>query len=246
MNNYLTGLESVLNEGSLKETHSSNFKFISIDDIKYNSFNKYRQTEENIQIIKKSIEEAGLLNALVVVKDNDDKYLLISGHGRLAAIKRLKEYNFQGTVHNNDEVPCFIDKTNRTTLENNLNVLRANAQKEESIDNKVDNVKKAEEIYLEYRKQGLITVSDETNKRKWISAITGYSESSIKLYLQKIHKKQTQSSSKTLTNEKAIDKIIKLLHNISDILNDVQNEKEVMNNQEIKYLLFELHRKYEK
>ena len=50
---FKTGLEDVLNKGSLKEINQSNFKFIDKELIIENPFNADRQTEENILKVKK-------------------------------------------------------------------------------------------------------------------------------------------------------------------------------------------------
>lgn len=216
-----TGLEGLMSSASLKETNPSGFKFVDINKIIDNDFNADRQTPENIEIIKNSIEKTGLLNALLVVPEKD-KYLLISGHGRLAALKKLDTYSFQGIIHHTDEVPVFIDRTKRSDIENDLNVIRANAQKDEQVSDKIETVRKVEEIYLLLRQNRHITEADNETKRHFISSITGYSESSVKLYLQKL-KPKVDTGKKKKPKEKPLPKIIDELNNKVDELKLTHN-----------------------
>lgn len=198
----LSGLEKVLNEASLAEAKTSGFKFIDINKIQLNELNNGRQNEENIDLIKNSIAESGLINALVVYP-NGDFYKLISGHGRLKALQELNEYQFQGKVYSNEMVPVFIDKTNRSVDELALCLLKANAQKDETLDEKLERVKLACEIYTNYRQEGKINTEDKITKRAWIAQATGYSQSSVRDYLTKIFKPENQQKV-----EKTLDPIL--------------------------------------
>ncbi|MDY6063032.1 MAG: ParB N-terminal domain-containing protein [Erysipelotrichaceae bacterium] len=233
-----TGLEGLMSSASLKEINPSGFKFVDINKIIDNPFNKTRQTEDNIDIIKKSIISAGLLTALIVIPKND-KYMLISGHGRLAALKKLDKYLFNGMEHTTDEVPVFIDKSNRSQIENDLNVIRANSQKDEQVSDKIETVRKVEEIYLLLRQNHHITEADNETKRHFISSITGYSESSVKLYLQKL-KPKVDTGKKKKPKEKPLPKIIdelnnkvdelKLTHNLAKLSKTYPQEFEIIKN----------------
>ncbi len=207
---FKTGLEDVLNKGSLKEINQSNFKFIDKELIIENPFNADRQTEENILKVKNSILESGLINPLIVV-EKDGKYMIISGHARFAALQSIPEYNFQGNKRSNELIPVLIDKTMRSSLEKDLLVLKANAQKEETQKDKLNNVKKAQEIYLKLRDEKIITNQDKVKKREWIAQSLGYSESTVQRYLSEIN---TDENSKQI---KEIDECTTLLKKIDDI-----------------------------
>lgn len=225
----LTGLENLVNKASLTETNPFNTKFIPVNKIMEHEFNSGRQTAENIDKLKRSIQDAGLLHPLLVYSVGN-QYKLIAGHGRLKAIQQLKDYRFNGAVYLADEVPVIIDKTKRDDVDYQVNILRSNAQKDESIEDKLLTVSKAETIYLNYRESGLLTEEDKTNKRKWISEVTGYSESSVRDYLAKLHKK-SKSKFATLKPEKAIQVSKKLkkacrnLEKIRETLDELVDEE---------------------
>lgn len=218
----LTGLENLVNTASLNETNPFNTKFISINKLEEHEFNDGRQTKENVGLIKQSIIDAGLLQPLLVYKLQNGNYKIISGHGRYRAIKELKEYKFNGTTYDSDEIPVIIDREEKQDDDYKLNILRSNAQKDETVDDKVLNVKKAEELYLKLRSEDKITIDDHTTKRRWISEITGYSESSVKLYLNKILNKT--SKNKNIVDDdfekENFKKINKYLRKVDELLQE--------------------------
>lgn len=233
----IDSLKSIMTSASLKEANSSNFKFVDINKIIENPFNDGRQNEENIQNIKESIEQAGLLNALIVVPEKD-KYMLISGHARLKALKELNVYTFNGVAHYTDEVPVFINNSISSTLEKNLNVIRANGQKDETVEDKIETTKKVLEIYNIYRKDGRFT--EKENKRHFISTITGYSESSVKNYLKAINNNDTQKSTTTKTEiVPTYDKFLKKFYSLIDYYNSLDvNIKEFKSSNNDEYKQF--------
>ncbi|MCD7892542.1 MAG: ParB N-terminal domain-containing protein [Erysipelotrichaceae bacterium] len=98
-------------------------KTIDIDDIIPNDMNNKNRLR-NIDVLKESIKEYGLLKPLEVYDNNDDTYTLIGGERRYHALIQLVE---------NDEIdpdiPCLIYKVNNNA-EELLKLHMSNAQEE--------------------------------------------------------------------------------------------------------------------
>lgn len=87
-----------------------NIKMIEVDDILGNDDNFYSISD--IELLANDIEREGLMHNLVVSKSGS-KYILKSGHRRLAAIKLLiEEKRFKST-----KIPCYVcgEKTEAET-----------------------------------------------------------------------------------------------------------------------------------
>lgn len=232
MKDIKTGLENILNEASLKEINPSGFKFISVDKIFVNEFNAHRQTHEDILRLKESIEEYGLMMPLKVKRNKNGNYTLIAGEGRFKALSMLDEYTFNGATHSTSEIPVMIDKTNRDEDDENIAIILANAQKEESKEYKLIVIKKLLKIFYKKKENNNFKEYETKNKRTWLAMVTGYSESSIRDYLKVIEGDDSNTKAKqTQTISKDIDKYLKnMKFNQSFIENweidDINNELE--------------------
>lgn len=71
----------------IKQNKFINVYYKELIDNSYNSVFPQEQIEE----LALNIQENGLLNPIIVLKQNDGMYRIISGHRRVAAIKHLVE-----------------------------------------------------------------------------------------------------------------------------------------------------------
>lgn len=107
-------------------------KNIRLGDIVPNPLNKSRSMDFNqIEILKDSIQDIGLLHPLVVYKNDSGKYTLISGHRRFAALNNMAGIN--------EEVPCMVIEKPEDETEEAEYMARANVHRSspEEIKNEV-------------------------------------------------------------------------------------------------------------
>ena len=100
------GLSAILNEDDnnrFKENiNSNNINEIDVNDISLNPDQPRTNFNQNsLEQLASSINELGLIQP-ITVKENDGKYILISGERRLRAFKKL----------NLDSIPAYIRKAN--------------------------------------------------------------------------------------------------------------------------------------
>ena len=101
------------------DSYIDNLKMIDVELIEPNEGNFYELSD--IDILADDIERQGLMSALVVT-EQDGRFILISGHRRLAAIKLLIEDGRR----RNKKVPCFI-KGAKAQNESLLDLIMLNA-----------------------------------------------------------------------------------------------------------------------
>ena len=107
----------------LPTTSDIEVKQIPINKIKI--IHRMRRTDENnVEDLKRSIKEIGLLHSIAVAK-KDDGYLLLSGLHRLTAMRELGEEYISATIREDNEL---INKL--VILEENLVAKRLNAIEE--------------------------------------------------------------------------------------------------------------------
>ncbi|NPA12280.1 MAG: ParB/RepB/Spo0J family partition protein [Epsilonproteobacteria bacterium] len=86
------GLGAILEDaqaGYLKELPNQGYNEIEIKDIVPNPFQPRKEfSEESINELADSIKKHGLLQPVIVIKDND-KFILVAGERRLRALKKL-------------------------------------------------------------------------------------------------------------------------------------------------------------
>lgn len=68
---------------------ANTLQILQMDAIYANPLNQRSMDEEEINIMKESILEVGLLHPLTVYKEGENRYVLISGHKRFEALKRI-------------------------------------------------------------------------------------------------------------------------------------------------------------
>jgi len=95
------GLGAILEDaeaGYLKELPASGINEIDIEKIVTNPFQPRREfSEESIEELAQSIKKHGLLQPIVVIKDND-RYILVAGERRLRAFKKLGKEKIKAVI----------------------------------------------------------------------------------------------------------------------------------------------------
>lgn len=166
----------------IKQNKFINVYYKELIDNSYNSVFPQEQIDE----LALNIQGNGLLNPIIVIKQNDGKYRIISGHRRVAAIKHLVEV---------EKLEQYEDVLSRvlefeTKEDEVVALIASNAQRELSVDDKIAIVKLAEELYENLVNEGR---TPKGRKRDWIAAQTGFSPRSIQDYMSD---KNTQTSEK--------------------------------------------------
>lgn len=136
---YISNLANRVNNIEAKDNF--NLKEIDIDDLvpSKNNFYGIREIEE----LSASIKESGLMHNLVVRKLDNEKYEILSGERRYRALKSL----------NVTKVPCQVKELN--DIDSELLLIKANAeQRELTANEKMEAVKRLEELYKKKRSNG--------------------------------------------------------------------------------------------
>lgn len=141
MSSYLKGIASRVN--NINNTDDGFTQELDIDLLvpSENNFYGIREIEE----LAESIKEYGLMHNVVVRKRNDGKYEILSGERRFRA---LREIDYK-------KVPCRIVKDDVTELDAEVMLIQANMQQRElNLQEKMQGIKRLQEIYTEKRKSG--------------------------------------------------------------------------------------------
>lgn len=139
MSSYLKGIASRVN--NINNTDDGFTQELDIDLLvpSKNNFYGIRLVEE----LMESIKENGLMHNLVVRKKDDGTYEILSGERRFRALKEL----------GHKKVPCNIKEV--SDLDAELLLIQANMQQRElNIQEKMEGIRKLQEIYKEKRKSG--------------------------------------------------------------------------------------------
>jgi ParB family chromosome partitioning protein len=95
------GLGAILEDveaGYLKDLPEGGLSEIRVDKIKPNPFQPRKEfDEESIKELASSIEKYGLLQPIVVIRDDED-YILVAGERRLRAVKSLGQNEIKAIV----------------------------------------------------------------------------------------------------------------------------------------------------
>ncbi len=99
-------------------------KEIQTRKIKGNPYQtRLHMEEEPLKILAKSIRERGLFNPITLLKRSENEYIIIHGHRRLAAFKRLRRKTIPAFVKSrNKERSLMIDLIHENLVRENLSV----------------------------------------------------------------------------------------------------------------------------
>lgn len=102
---------------------------IPLDDLLPNPKNPYPLLwEGDMEKLMDSIEDTGLLEPVSAYPMDDGKYMLVSGHNRREAYRRLRAEREDGT-HRWDKIPCVIAEKPSSEAEERIILVEANRQR---------------------------------------------------------------------------------------------------------------------
>lgn len=195
---------------------------------------------QDLDLLAESIKEGGLLSIIEVYQE-DNKNILLSGHRRLAACKKIVEegnrYSFDGEDITG-KIPAVIKGKPQNSVKESLHLIQANNQRDLSdevkrkvidlLDDLIEN--NSEDFHLEKGERRALRIAE----------YTGYSINYVKSYLaerNKALKNGDESSPQEKTEvdhfSKAIKKVAKLDKDIDFLLQQDQltdNQLELLDN----------------
>lgn len=208
MSSYLKGIASRVN--NINNTDDGFTQELDIDLLvpSENNFYGIREIEE----LAESIKEYGLMHNVVVRKRNDGKYEILSGERRFRA---LREIDYK-------KVPCRIVKDDVTELDAEVMLIQANMQQRElNLHEKMQGIKRLQEIYTEKRKSG---EKLQGKTRDLIGKHLGISGVQVGRY-QKIDKDLIEPLKEKLNSE---DITVTQAHTLSSL---TEEEQEIINDE---------------
>ena len=208
MSSYLKGIASRVN--NINNTDDGFVQELDIDLLvpSENNFYGIREIEE----LTESIKEYGLMHNVVVRKRNDGKYEILSGERRFRA---LREIDYK-------KVPCRIVKDDVTELDAEVMLIQANMQQRElNLQEKMQGIKRLQEIYTEKRKSG---EKLQGKTRDLIGKHLGISGVQVGRY-QKIDKDLIEPLKEKLNSE---DITVTQAHTLSSL---TEEEQEIINDE---------------
>ena len=205
----------LFNPDSLAEASKGKIRAIDTYLIKENKLNEI-YSQDDIDCLKENIEEFQLSQPLVVKKNTDGSFTLISGHRRFKACRALFEegkplYYFDKEYIN--QIPCVIDnKQYRNEDDEFLAIVSSNAARVLSSEERKTIYLKLKEIYERKCASG---EKPKGRERETIASWMGVSDRTVQNY-----KKQMESCSVQYQNNSG--KIMKKLSGIERYFTDLE------------------------
>ncbi len=207
----------LFNPDSLAEASKGKIRAIDTYLIKENKLNEI-YSQDDIDCLKENIEEFQLSQPLVVKKNADGSFTLISGHRRFKACRALFEegkhlYYFDKEYIN--QIPCVIDnKQYRNEDDEFLAIVSSNAARVLSSEERKAIYLKLKEIYERKCASG---EKPKGRERETIASWMGVSDRTVQNY-----KKQMESCSVQHQNNSG--KIMKKLSGIERYFTDMETD----------------------
>ena len=185
----------LFNPDSLTEASKGKIKAIDTYLIKENILNEI-YSQDDIECLKENIKEFQLSQPLVVKKNTDSSYTIISGHRRFRACKALfnegsKLYYFDKEFVN--QIPCVIDsKIYRSEDDEFLAIVSSNAARVLSSEERKAIYLKLKEIYDRKCAAG---EKPKGRERETIAAWMGVTDRTIQNYKKQMNEQHVQQQS---------------------------------------------------
>lgn len=213
-----TIIKGLFNPDSLNEVSKGTIHYIDIDLIEDNELNSL-YSQNDIEGLKDNIKEFHLKEPLIVHKNNNGTYRLMSGHRRLKACKLLCE---EGTsiIYSDrelkDKLPCIYDETEYADEDDELlAIISSNTQRILSKQERIKIFETLKEIYVRKCEKGQ---KPKGREREVISKWLGVSERTIQNYKSESPVEQVQ-----IQNNKG--KIIKRFSSLEKYFTDFDDDR---------------------
>ena len=217
----------LFNPDSLTEAAKGKIKAIDTYLIRENKLNEI-YSQDDIECLKENIKEFQLSQPLVVRKNPDGSYTIISGHRRFKACKAIFEegdilYYFDKEFVN--QIPCVIDsKIYRNEDDEFLAIVSSNAARVLSSDERKAIYLKLKEIYDRKCAAG---EKPKGRERETIAAWMGVTDRTVQNY-----KKQTEGD--LIQRQNNSGKILKKISSIERYFTDL--ETDIYTDEELEHL----------
>ena len=214
----------LFNPDSLTEAAKGKTKAIDIYLIKENKLNEI-YSQDDIECLKENIKEFQLSQPLVVRRNPDGSYTIISGHRRFKACKAIFEeagilYYFDKEFIN--QIPCVIDnKIYRNEDDEFLAIVSSNAARVLSSEERKAIYLKLKEIYDRKCASG---EKPKGRERETIAAWMGVTDRTVQNY-----KKQTKGDhvQKQNNSGKILKKITGIERYFTNLETDIYTDEEL-------------------
>ena len=192
----------LFNLDSLNEASKGKVKNIEVYLLKENRLNGL-YSQEDIELLKDNIEEFQLSQPLVVKKNSDGSYTILSGHRRFKACKKIFEegkhlYFFDKEFV--DQIPYIVDNRQFKNEDDEfLAIVSSNASRVLSVDERKKIYLKLKEIYDHKCASG---ERPKGKEREVIAAWMGVSDRTVQTYKTKTLPDKVQKQNKKETDKK--------------------------------------------
>ena len=227
--NLLTGKKGMLNPQSVMEASKGKVIYVDINEIQNNPLNKYEV--KDIDDLAENIAENGLLQPLQGLQV-EDGIVLLSGHRRLAAVRKLlsegKTIKYAGKDLD-DELPMIL-LYEEDPLEQRALLLAFNAYRTMNKDEKVRVIKEADKVYASLVKQNK---RPKGREREWITAVTGISDGTVGKTLADLNRSEDPASfeekdEKSAAVTKSVNETKKVIKSFRNAVDSIAVAKELI------------------
>lgn len=205
----------LFNIDSINEASKGKVRSIDVDQLRENRLNSI-YSQDDIDLLKENIEEFQLSQPLVVRKNDDSSYTILSGHRRFKACRKLFEegknlYFFDKEFVN--QIPCVVDNRIYSNEDDEfLAIVSSNASRVLSSDERKAIYVRLKEIYDRKCTAG---EKPKGREREIIASWMGVTDRTIQNYKTKTAPEKVQSQ-----NNKG--KIVKKLTSLEKYFTDIE------------------------
>ena len=206
----------MMTESNINGNGSSKIYFIGIDKIINNELNDVFKVED-LDELRNGIEMYGLKQPISVVR-SEDKFKIISGHRRIAAIRQIFAANktiMFGSRELNNQVPCIFENEFDNEDDEFLNLCSSNNYRKLSPEEVKPIVIRCSEILEKRLSTGEMSI-EGTTKRDVIAKMAGVTGRTVDKYLHE-HNGDFEDKTKIKSVNSIVNTIDKYILFVSSI-----------------------------
>ena len=221
--------KGLFNLDSLNEAAKGRVTAIDYYLLKENKLNSI-YSQEDIDLLKGNIEEFQLSQPIIVRKNNDNSYMILSGHRRYKACRKIFAENkslFFFDKEYINQIPCIVDnKQYRSEDDEFLAIVSSNASRVLSADERKKIYLKLKEIY---DRKCAVGERPKGKEREVISSWMGVTDRTVQNYKKELKQDSVQKqndTSKIIKRLTGIEKSFTFIELDSYDEEDIENIKE--------------------